>query len=81
MNYRRIPWIMLIVLGVLWGGWPQGWAQQPKYSGTLRVAFEADVTGFDPAVPGLQNYYVNQNLFNTLVRLDEKLEFVPELAA
>jgi peptide/nickel transport system substrate-binding protein len=77
---RPIPWIMLIVLGVLCGGWLQGGAQQPKYGGTLRVAFEADVTGFDPAVPSLQNYYVNQNLFNTLVRLDEKLEFVPELA-
>ena len=46
----------------------------------MRVAFEADVTGLDPAVPGLQNYYVNQNLFNTLVTLDEHLEFAPDLA-
>jgi ABC-type transport system substrate-binding protein len=57
-------------------------AQQPKSGGTLRVAFEADVTGFDPhLVPGLQNYYVNQNLFNTLVGIDPQLGFVPDLAA
>ena len=33
-----------------------------------------------PLSPDLQNYYVNQNLFNTLVTLDENLGFVPDLA-
>jgi len=80
MTYQRIAWIIPLVLGLVWGVWVEGWAEQPKYGGTLRVAFEADVTGFDPAIPGLQNYYVNQNLFNTLVRLNESLEFVPDLA-
>jgi ABC-type transport system substrate-binding protein len=27
---------------------PAAWAQQPKPGGTLRVAWEADVTGLDP---------------------------------
>ncbi|HXH11808.1 MAG TPA: ABC transporter substrate-binding protein [Alphaproteobacteria bacterium] len=80
MNHRHVLWIILVVLGAVLGGVGSGWAAQPKYGGTLRVALEADVTGFDPAVPGLQNYYVNQNLFNTLVTLDENLEFVPDLA-
>ena len=81
MNQRCVRAIVLIVLGVVWVGLAVTWGQQPKPGGTLRVAFEADVTGLDPAIPGLQNYYVNQNLFNTLVTLDENLEFVPDLAA
>lgn len=80
MKRQHTLWIVLVVLGLLCGGFEAGWAGQPKSGGTLRIAFEADVTGFDPAIPGLQNFYVNQNLFNTLVMLDEKLEFVPELA-
>jgi peptide/nickel transport system substrate-binding protein len=80
MHHQQAPWLILAVLGVVWGGLGGVWAEQPKHGGILRVAFEADVTGFDPAIPGLQNYYVNQNLFNTLVTLDEKLELVPDLA-
>ena len=72
--------IIAVALAVVCAGVAGAWAQQPKYGGTLRVAFEADITGLDPAIPGLQNYYVNQNLFNTLVTLDEHLGFVPDLA-
>jgi ABC-type oligopeptide transport system substrate-binding subunit len=40
-------------------------AQSPKYGGTLRVAWEADVTGFDPHTsPGVQSQYMVGNLFN-----------------
>jgi peptide/nickel transport system substrate-binding protein len=80
MEQLHVRRIVLITLGLVWAGLAGAWGQQAKYGGTLRVAFEADVTGFDPAVPGLQNYYVNQNLFNTLVTLDENLGFVPDLA-
>jgi peptide/nickel transport system substrate-binding protein len=80
MDKPRVRRMMLITLGLLWAGLIAAWAEQPKSGGTLRVAFEADVTGLDPAIPGLQNYYVNQNLFNTLVTLNENLEFVPDLA-
>jgi hypothetical protein len=37
--------IMAIVVSLLL---PTAWAQQPKPGGTLRVAWEADVTGLDP---------------------------------
>jgi ABC-type transport system substrate-binding protein len=80
MNQQRARRIVLITLGLVWAGLVVAGAEQPKHGGILRVAFEADVTGLDPAVPGLQNYYVNQNLFNTLVTLDENLGFVPDLA-
>jgi peptide/nickel transport system substrate-binding protein len=80
MHQPCVRSIVLIVLGLVWAGLVATWAEQPKPGGTLRVAFEADATGLDPAIPGLQNYYVNQNLFNTLVTLDENLEFVPDLA-
>jgi peptide/nickel transport system substrate-binding protein len=69
-----------VALVLTWVGLAAAWAEQPKSGGTLRVASEADISGFDPAIPGLQNYYVNQNLFNTLVILDEHLGFVPDLA-
>jgi peptide/nickel transport system substrate-binding protein len=80
MEQRYPRRIILMALALAWVGVTGAWAEQPKSGGTLRVAFEADITGLDPAVPGLQNYYVNQNLFNTLVTLDENLEFVPDLA-
>jgi peptide/nickel transport system substrate-binding protein len=80
MYRQQVAWLILAVLGVVWAGLGGVGAEQPKYGGILRVAFEADVTGLDPAIPGLQNYYVNQNLFNTLVTLDENLDFVPDLA-
>jgi ABC-type transport system substrate-binding protein len=80
MVQRRLWWVALTALVAVWSGPSGGSAEQPKSGGTLRVAFEADITGLDPAVPGLQNYYVNQNLFNTLVTLDENLGFVPDLA-
>jgi ABC-type transport system substrate-binding protein len=47
------------------------WAQQPKSGGTLRVAWEADLTGIDPHVSaGLQAYRVVGNLFNSLLTID-----------
>jgi ABC-type transport system substrate-binding protein len=56
-------------------------AQQPKPGGTLRVAWEQDVTGFDPHwSPGLQVDYVAGNLLNSLMTIDEHLNYIPELA-
>jgi len=56
-------------------------AQQPKSGGTLRIAWEQDVTGFDPHwSAGLQVQYIAGNLFNSLVTIDEQLNYVPELA-
>jgi ABC-type transport system substrate-binding protein len=80
MGQQCLRRIVSVALAVVCAGVAGAWAQQPKYGGTLRVAFEADITGLDPAIPGLQNYYINQNLFNTLVTLDEHFGFVPDLA-
>jgi ABC-type transport system substrate-binding protein len=56
-------------------------AQQPQPGGTLRVAWEADLSGIDPHVSsGLQAYRVVGNIFNSLVSIDAALNYVPELA-
>ena len=57
------------------------WAQQPKSGGTLRVAWESDVTGLDPHLSaGIQAYRAVGNLFNSLVTIDTELNYVPDLA-
>ena len=72
---------MLVLVGWLLLVSSVGAGEQPKYGGTLRVAWEADVTGLDPATSvGLQAFYIKGNLFNTLVTIDANLNFVPELA-
>jgi peptide/nickel transport system substrate-binding protein len=56
-------------------------AQQPTPGGTLRVAWEADVAGLDPHLsPGIQAWYVEGNLFNSLLTIDAQLHYVPDLA-
>jgi peptide/nickel transport system substrate-binding protein len=71
----------LIALALLLGWSAAPAAQQPRYGGTLRVAWEQDVTGFDPHwTPGLQVQYLAGNLFNSLVTVDEHLTYLPELA-
>ena len=60
---------------------PVGWAQQPKPGGTLRVAWEADISGLDPHLSfGMQARLVVGNLFNSLVTIDPGLNVVPDLA-
>jgi peptide/nickel transport system substrate-binding protein len=74
-------WCLMVGMGVLLLVQLHAWPQQPKSGGTLRVAWEADVTGLDPAIsPGLQAFYLKGNLFNTLVTVDANLNVVPELA-
>jgi peptide/nickel transport system substrate-binding protein len=56
-------------------------AQTPKPGGTLRVGWEADVTGLDPYLsPGVQAWHTVGNIFNSLVTVDTNLHYVPELA-
>jgi ABC-type transport system substrate-binding protein len=78
---RHIAWSMLIALLVVAGLVTVAAAQQPRYGGTLRAAWEQDVTGFDPHwSAGLQNIYMAGNLFNNLVTIDDHFNYVPELA-
>jgi ABC-type transport system substrate-binding protein len=51
-------------------------AQAPKPGGTLKVAWEADVTGLDPYLsPGVQAWHTVGNLFSSLVTVDTNLNY------
>ena len=74
-------WMFTVVLGVVvaFTGWAG--AQQPKPGGTLRIAWEADITGLDPHTSaGLQAQWMTGNIYNSLVTIDENLNYIPELA-
>jgi ABC-type transport system substrate-binding protein len=72
--------LMIAIIGCLLL-MPVAWAQQRKPGGTLRVAWEADITGLDPYIsPGVQSWYVEGNLFNSLLTIDSELNYVPDLA-
>jgi ABC-type transport system substrate-binding protein len=73
--------LMIVIVGCLLLAQPAAWGQQPKPGGTLRVAWEADITGLDPYIsPGVQSWYVVGNLFNSLLTIDAQLNYVPDLA-
>jgi ABC-type transport system substrate-binding protein len=60
---------------------PRRAAAAPSSGGTLRVAFEADITGGDPfRSVGIQAGYVHDNLYNTLVTIDRNFDILPDLA-
>lgn len=80
-RYRCRLGFMSLIVACLLLAQPAAWAQQPKYGGTLRVAWEADVTGFDPHTsPGVQSQYMVGSLFNSLVTIDTDLNIIPDLA-
>ncbi len=65
---RGIVWSMLLTLATVLVLMGSAEAQQPKAGGTLRVAWEQDVTGFDPHwTPGVQVQYIAGNLSNSLL--------------
>jgi len=77
---RRI-WVWLWAVGLVLVAPVWLWAQQPKPGGTLKVAWEADITGLDPHTSsGLQAQWLVGNIFNSLVTIDENLNYIPELA-
>jgi ABC-type transport system substrate-binding protein len=77
---RRLFWGIVIGLLCL-ALFGSAIADQPRRGGTLPIAYEADITGMDPHTSlGIQAMYVGQNLFNTLVTIDENAEYVPDLA-
>ena len=76
---RHMTWSMLSALLIVVGLVGLAFAQQPRSGGTLRVAQESDMTGFDPHwSPGLQVWYMVGNLFNSLVTIDEHLNAMHE---
>src|SRR5919109_4377938 len=82
----KARWFMLVCLigvMVIWLG--TGWAQQPNYGGTLRIAMPGDLTFFNanqgPA-PDYFTFWVWNNIFNSLLTMTPppELKVVPELA-
>jgi ABC-type transport system substrate-binding protein len=72
-----------VVVLLFWSN--SGWAQQPKYGGTLRLALAGDLTFFNvnqgPAA-GYFTMWVWHNIFNSLLTVTPppELKIVPELA-
>ncbi len=68
---RHAGWSGLIGLLVVLALVGYAVAQQSKPGGTLRLAWEADVTGLDPHLSnGIQAWHVVGNLFNSLLTID-----------
>jgi peptide/nickel transport system substrate-binding protein len=81
MAYGRRSWVFLAVIGLLLALPGAMSAQQPKSGGTLKIAWEADITGLDPHMSaGLQAQWITGNIYNSLVTIDENLNYIPELA-
>src|SRR5262244_3628947 len=83
MKTRRLVGFGLLVVMVLWTR--LGWAEQPRYGGTLRIAWPGDPAYFNanqgPA-QGAPAGWLAHNLYNSLLTLTPPpaLTIVPELA-
>jgi peptide/nickel transport system substrate-binding protein len=81
MGNGRHKWVLLVVIGLLLVLPAATGAQQPKPGGTLKIAWEADITGLDPHTSaGIQAQWIVGNIYNSLVTIDENLNYIPELA-
>src|SRR6266849_114551 len=82
MKTRRLVWFSLLV-AVLWTS--PGWAEQPRYGGTLRIAWPGDPAFFNanqgPA-QGAPAAWLMHNMYNSLLTLTPppELKIVPDLA-
>jgi ABC-type transport system substrate-binding protein len=83
MKMRWVAWLSLLVIIMLWTG--LGWAQQPRYGGTLRLVLEGDPAFYDanqgPA-PGAAAGWTGHNIYNSLLTITPppELKIVPDLA-
>jgi len=83
MKTRWQVWCSLLGVVVLWMG--LGWAQQPRYGGTLRLALPGDPAFYNanqgPA-PGAQAGWTGSNMYNSLLTMTPppELNIVPALA-
>ena len=84
MKTCRLVWLSLVGVLVLWTS--QGWTgEQPRYGGTLRIAWPGDPAFFDanqgPAQGAPAGWLMN-NMYNSLLKLTPppELTIVPELA-
>src|SRR6266704_4933346 len=83
MKTHWLVWLSLLVVVVLWTG--LGWAQSPRYGGTLRLALPGDPAFYNanqgPA-PGAQAGWTGSNIYNSLLTITPppELKIVPALA-
>src|SRR5215831_2948012 len=83
MKTRRRTWFSVLVMMVLWTS--LGWAEQPRYGGTLRIAWPGDPAFFNanqgPA-QGAPAAWLVHNMYNSLLTLTPppELKIVPDLA-
>jgi len=83
MKMRRLVWVSLLVVLVRWTS--LGGAEQPRYGGTLHIAWPGDPAFFDanqgPAQGAPAGWLIN-NMYNSLLKLTPppELTIVPELA-
>jgi len=83
MKTRRLVWFNLLIFVVLWTS--LGWAQQPRYGGTLRLALAGDPAFYNanqgPA-PGAQAFWTSNNIYNSLLTITPppELKIMPDLA-
>ena len=74
MKTRRLTWFSLLVIVALWTR--VGWAEQPRYGGTLRIAWPGDPAFFDanqgPA-QGAPAAWLGHNIYNSLLKLTPPL--------
>src|SRR5712691_3426808 len=83
MKTCRLAWFSLLVIVGLWTS--LGWAQQPRYGGTLRLALPGDPAFYNanqgPA-QGAQAGWTGSNIYNSLLTMTPppELKIVPSLA-
>src|SRR5713226_5461918 len=83
MKTRRLVWLSLVGGLMLWTS--LGWAEQPRYGGTLRIAWPGDPAFFDanqgPAQGAPAGWLMN-NMYNSLLTITPppELKIVPDLA-
>jgi peptide/nickel transport system substrate-binding protein len=78
---HRLALCLLIVVGLcLWSA-ERGRGAEPKRGGTLTVVHGVDISYLDvQAAPGYETVWINMNIHNSLLTLDQDLKPVPDLA-
>ena len=70
MRLEKHIWIVLAVIGWVMVCASAVGAQQPKSGGTLRIAWEADITGLDPHMSaGIQAQWMVGNIYKESMTL------------
>jgi peptide/nickel transport system substrate-binding protein len=79
-RHRMALWLCIVVGLCLWST-GSGTGAAPKRGGTLTVVHGVDISYLDvQAAPGYETVWINMNIHNSLLTLDQDLKPVPDLA-